>query len=304
MFDDATLESLALQLGEARSGRHVDHDPMATLLPIRAAGDAAPLFCVHPVSGLAWGYTGLIRHVDPARPIYGLQAFGDAARGEAGPATVAEMAARYRDIIREIQPSGPYNMLGFSFGGLVAHEITRQFEADGETVAFLGLLDSYPYRASTGIGDDAAIVDDEGEIVRAALGFLGLAPDALGQDATMDDLIDHLTKIYDIAGRKIPREVGTPGELIAQLRAVTESNLRLARDHRPGRVAADVLFVRATDRASDAAGAYLDDRPEAWTGHLTGRFDRAEVDCGHQDMLDAAALDRIGPMIAARLAAT
>jgi enterobactin synthetase component F len=246
----------------------------------------------------------LIRHVDPARPIYGLQAFGDAARGEAGPSTVAEMAARYRDIIREIQPSGPYNMLGFSFGGLVAHEITRQFEADGETVAFLGLLDSYPYRASTGIGDDAAIVDDEGEIVRAALGFLGLAPDALGQDATMDDLIDHLTKIYDIAGRKIPREVGTPGELIAQLRAVTESNLRLARDHRPGRVAADVLFVRATDRASDAAGAYLDDRPEAWTGHLTGRFDRAEVDCGHQDMLDAAALDRIGPMIAARLAAT
>src|SRR4029079_11180920 len=45
---------------------------------------------------------------------------------------------------RTIQPSGPYNLLGWSFGGLVAHAIATQLQADGEQVALLALLDSFP----------------------------------------------------------------------------------------------------------------------------------------------------------------
>ncbi|MBC3840974.1 hypothetical protein GXW82_13940 [Streptacidiphilus sp. 4-A2] len=36
------------------------------LLPLRAQGESAPLFCVHPVAGISWGYAGLLRHLDPA----------------------------------------------------------------------------------------------------------------------------------------------------------------------------------------------------------------------------------------------
>ena len=50
----------------------------------------------------------------------------------------------YLSLIREIQPVGPYNLLGWSFGGLVAHAIATQLQSDGQEVALLALLDSYP----------------------------------------------------------------------------------------------------------------------------------------------------------------
>ncbi len=295
MFEDATLESLAEQLAHAHAGSGEQRDPLAELLPIRVTGSEAPLFCVHPVSGLAWGYTGLVRHIDRAHPIYGLQAFG------ARPApTLAALASRYADMIEGIQPAGPYHLLGFSFGGLVAHEVARQLEGRGERVGFLGLLDAYPFSDSRP-GGETMLPDDEGELVRAALGFLGLPPDALGEHAMVDDLIDHLTEVYDIGGRPIPREIGTPAELVGRLRIVTERNLALARGHRPGVVSADIFFVRASKRTDGAARAYLDDRPEAWRPFLKGRLARIDIPFGHQEMLEAAALDQIGHLISDRL---
>ena len=113
----------------------------------------------------------------------------------------------------------------------------------------------------------------------------------------MSDLIDHLAEFYDIAGRPIPKEVGTPPELIARLRGATESNLKLARTHRPGVVSADVFFVRATERA-DTASAYLDDRPEAWRPYVRGQFARTDVACVHEELLEPSALDRFAPALA------
>ena len=294
MFEDATLESLAEQLGRARDGHARQSHSLAELLPIRA-GDGAPLFCVHPVSGLAWGYTSLIRYVDADRPIYGLQSFGADARPDIR--TLADLAAHYLDLIASVQPRGPYHLLGFSFGGLVAHEMARQLEHRSGPVAFLGLLDAFPYLPAGGVPAD----DDEGELVRAALGFLGLDPDMLGHRPRMDELVDHLAEFYDIAGRPVPSEVGTPAELVARLRAVTQANLRLARGHTPGTVSADTLFVRATERADGAAVAQIDDRPDAWRAYTRGRLERAEVACAHQDMLDADALEHYGPLLARRL---
>ena len=47
------------------------------------------------------------------------------------------MAAYYLRIIRKVQPSGPYIVLGWSFGGLVAHEIAVQLQSAGQCVALL-----------------------------------------------------------------------------------------------------------------------------------------------------------------------
>ncbi len=46
------------------------------LLTIRPGGGGppAPLFCVHPASGLSWAYHTLGRHLASGRPVYGLQA--------------------------------------------------------------------------------------------------------------------------------------------------------------------------------------------------------------------------------------
>jgi thioesterase domain-containing protein len=58
------------------------------------------------------------------------------------------MAADYIRRIREVQPNGPYHLLGASFGGLVAHETAVRLQELGQPVAVLALLDSYPFPAA------------------------------------------------------------------------------------------------------------------------------------------------------------
>ncbi len=69
------------------------------------------------------------------------------------------MAEDYLSIIRKIQPAGPYNLLGWSFGGLVAHAIATHLQSMGEEVALLALLDSYPVQHES----LQAAFDDESE---------------------------------------------------------------------------------------------------------------------------------------------
>jgi phthiocerol/phenolphthiocerol synthesis type-I polyketide synthase D len=53
-----------------------------------------------------------------------------------------DKAAHYRALIRDIQPEGPYHLLGWSFGGCLAYEVARQLTQEGQGVGFLGLIDT------------------------------------------------------------------------------------------------------------------------------------------------------------------
>jgi acetoacetyl-CoA synthetase len=111
------------------------------LVPMRE-GDGAPLFFVHSVTGSVLECTRLIGSLRKQRPVYGLQALG--LDGETPPQRrVEDMAKTYVEEIRKVQPSGPYALAGFSFGGLVALEIAQQLFGAGEQTEFVCLLDTY-----------------------------------------------------------------------------------------------------------------------------------------------------------------
>ncbi|MFD3704650.1 thioesterase domain-containing protein [Nocardia sp. NPDC058658] len=100
------------------------------VLPIRPRStyvDGDPLFCLAGEAVLAWNYASLVTHLDPRVPIYGLQASPE-------PRTIREYATRYLTEIRRIAPHGPYQLLGWSAGGLVAHEIAVRLREAGEHV--------------------------------------------------------------------------------------------------------------------------------------------------------------------------
>ncbi|MGI5220569.1 amino acid adenylation domain-containing protein [Nocardia sp. CA-290969] len=122
----------------AMLGRRLDH-----VLRVRDRGSAEPLFCVHPVGGTAWQFAPLARRLRADRPLIGLQL--PALRGEdSGATTIDELAARYVATVREIQPEGPYHLLGYSLGGNIVHAMAAQLTAAGAEVAFAGLVDSHP----------------------------------------------------------------------------------------------------------------------------------------------------------------
>jgi thioesterase domain-containing protein len=119
------------------------------VLALRRQGSLPPIFCLPPAGGLGWGYAGLLRELHPERPLYCLQSSGIA--DDAPIASSMEGATEeYLTLMRGIQPKGPYHLLGWSFGGLVAHMIACRLQEAGHDVRLLALLDAYPpQRAAT-----------------------------------------------------------------------------------------------------------------------------------------------------------
>ena len=129
-------------LAEAISARAQSPSLYRPVLPLRESGSSPPLWCVHPAAGLAQAYRRLTDSIDPRIPIHGLQARG--VEDDTPPhASIADMAEAYVEAVRELQPRGPYYLMGWSFGGVVAHAMAGLLEADGEEVARLFLIDTY-----------------------------------------------------------------------------------------------------------------------------------------------------------------
>ncbi|MFD4766595.1 amino acid adenylation domain-containing protein [Streptomyces niveus] len=252
--------------GLAASSRSREPDGFPVLLRLREGGDLPPLFCVHPAAGISWGYVGLLRHLEPERPVYALQsrALGDR---DYRPTSVAEVAEEYRKEIREVCPEGPYHLLGWSFGGMVAHLMACQLQEEGQEVGSLTLLDSYPFAP----GDRAPSLDDPRLLTEAAV--------SLG---------------YGSAER-MAEDFGQDGAT-AMARAFA-TNAGLQHTYEPKKLDGDVLFFEAmADRFPGAP------EPESWQPFVTGRLEVRPIDAAHGAMVRPEPLAEIGPLLAARLA--
>lgn len=113
----------------------------ATLVPIQPKGSKPPLFCIHPAGGVVFPYYTLVPYIGQDQPLYGLQdpSLYDA---QAVSKSIEEMATGYLEVMKTIQPEGPYQLLGWSIGGVVAYEIAQQLSKQGQKVALLIMLDT------------------------------------------------------------------------------------------------------------------------------------------------------------------
>ncbi len=110
------------------------------VITVRAEGGQPPLFLVHDFTGLDTYFPVLGQHLDGDFPIHGLPGI---ALGQRQRDTVQCLAARLVELIRTLQPHGPYRLAGWSFGGILAYEVATQLLGLDEPVAFLGLIDTY-----------------------------------------------------------------------------------------------------------------------------------------------------------------
>jgi amino acid adenylation domain-containing protein len=137
LFPSATIEELAERLQtETEAPTH------PCIVPIQPNGNKSPFFCVHPAWGHVLCYVNLSRYLGDEQPFYGLRAIGFD-EGEEPLTRVEDMASLYIEAMRTVQPEGPYQVGGWSFGGVVAFEIAQQLHKMGQEVSRLALLDSY-----------------------------------------------------------------------------------------------------------------------------------------------------------------
>lgn len=257
LFEAPTVADLAQRLMRPNSAQE---DSFDVLLPIQPAGTQPPLFCIHPVLGISWSYIGLSQHLGKDQPIYGLQA-----RGMNGSAPLASsidaMAADYIEQIRRVQPDGPYNLLGWSLGGNIAYSMATQLEQQGEKVALLALMDSYP--------------------------DLSRLSDVVDQD---DDFITILNR-YSVEG------MADAGKYLWEKAGdVIRNNERISEDFAPLIYRGDVLFFCATvveDRFANS--------PDRWKPYVLGDIETHDIHCEHKYMDQSEPMAKIGRVLANRL---
>ncbi|WP_072805089.1 non-ribosomal peptide synthetase [Rhodococcoides yunnanense] len=242
------------------------------VFPIRTEGSGAPLFCIHPIVGLSWCYTGLDQYTDG--PIYGIQTPGPTDL----PSSLDDLAQRYIEEIERVAPDGPYHLLGWSLGGTIAHAMAVRLRAAGKPVGSLILLDSHAVQ-QIDVWDTEVPATDLLDAVGVTL------PGTEGQLVGLDSLPALA------AGSGI-----LDGSAAERLLASARHNHEMAIRHRPGVFDGDVLFVSAG--AEDEAGL------PTWYPYVRGEIWNVSIAHTHWQMTSAPALKAYGPSVARHLTRT
>ncbi|MFI5492423.1 amino acid adenylation domain-containing protein [Actinoplanes sp. NPDC051859] len=229
VFTHQTVVALAQSI-DARAGSSGPTLHDAVVLPLRESTGDRALFCFHEYTGLATMYRRLLGMLPDDWGLYGLQ---DPAHGglQVDFADFADLCRAYTDVIVETQPAGPYDLLGFSWGGHLAYGVARELTARGHRVRGLGIVDAIPV-AEGPLRENVDIVD---------VPMADLLADVALQDRVADQLQE---EVLDLRERVF-------GGLSAEQRrsiaiAATRADLLLAEPTR-GRLDVPALLVAATE---------------------------------------------------------
>ncbi|GGS36157.1 non-ribosomal peptide synthetase [Actinokineospora fastidiosa] len=278
VFEGPTVATLVDRLDtDARTG-----DALDVLLPLRPYGDKPAVFCVHPAGGLAWCYAGLIKHIEGGHPVYGLQAVGLDDDSAPLPASLDEAAEHYLRVIRDVQPHGPYHLLGYSSGGLLAHSMAARL---GDEVGLLAILDTYPGQTLAEIGEQEVLAD--------LLSWVGFDRRHLGRKPlTHEKVSATLRKLGSSLASLEQRHIEAIGRIYA-------NNRDLVHESAPPVYRGDVTVIVATLDKID-----ISPTPETWRPYVDGRIITRRVDRKHNDLMKPGPLAEIGTILSAELRGT
>jgi amino acid adenylation domain-containing protein len=136
LFKAPTIRALA---------REIDNDCMTDnecVAVLREQGEENPLFLFHPAGGEVMCYQPLLQYLESNRPVYGFMR--SEASNQRVPAfkSIEQLADEYIARLLELQPAGPYSLIGWSSGGLIAVEAAARLESRGHSVAAVLLIDT------------------------------------------------------------------------------------------------------------------------------------------------------------------
>ncbi|WP_223644877.1 non-ribosomal peptide synthetase [Corallococcus sp. EGB] len=190
LFQQPTIEQLAQVLRD-------DSQAWTPLVPLeRGEPGNRPLFLVHPGGGNVLAYSELARRLGPSLPVYGLQSRG--LDGRPVVESIEEMASLYLEAVRTVRPHGPYQLGGWSLGGVIAYEMARRLREAGEAVDVLALIDAHV----PGLTQTSETEPPFSSAARVRIAFAQTTATAFGQELSVsaealaqgddDAMLDHL----------------------------------------------------------------------------------------------------------------
>ncbi|MBY0291197.1 MAG: AMP-binding protein, partial [Mycobacteriaceae bacterium] len=266
-----SVRSLSQQLG--KDGSAVE------LLPVEVLneGSGVPLCCLHEGNGQSLAYRGLSSYLEC--PIIGMNQIPQT--GEAEPASIRGMAKIYADRLQQVYPNGPYKLLGWSFGGPVAHELAIELRRRGCEVQRVVLLD--PVLSVNRASGNHDIDENPGE---------GRLLDLFLRSSHIDVPEQSEPLTYRQAEELIRRQ-GEVVEFVLPPRQIFDFAVRnhnanelFLRNHVPDVYEGDVIIFSAPPSEDDDG---LCD-PQNWQPFVAGDITVYPVGCPHDEMMTPASL--------------
>ena len=256
IYSAPTIEALAALLEQPSPPR------VPPLLLLKAGTGQLPIFIAHGLGDTVFSLFHLVDKIESTHPIYGMQSRG--IDGVDDPFTSIEAMAQFHlDAIKKLQPHGPYFLIGYSLGGLVTLEIAQRLSADGERVALLALVDSYP-------------------------------------DKSHLSVLQHVLLSLRLAKRRAGALIGAPGRTRPQIpeesggnsttRRMRDSAYLALRRYRPQFYRGGIKFVKAE------INTYFPDNPIAVWSHLAEKFEVETIPGDHLDLLTTQ-VEKLGSVL-------
>ncbi|WP_406490379.1 amino acid adenylation domain-containing protein [Streptomyces phaeochromogenes] len=260
-------ELAALVLVGGIPDEHVDSFDVVLPLNRDPGTGKPPVWFFHGGGGLGWAYFSFAPYVQN-RPAYALQSRGSNGTDSLA-GSVQEMVDDYLAQILRTQPEGPFYLVGWSFGGPVAHAVAEALDRSGHEVALLAILDTQPASSSPESGFKK-VAGWTQELYRADI------EEVFGEfmnTDNMDSFLDNMAK-------------------------VGANNLRKMGDFESPVYRGDVLYFNATLDKNEGASSY---GPE-WRPFVRGSIEEYDVDATHQDLHMPKPAGQIMKVIARKLA--
>ena len=274
LFHAPSVRSLSQQLGR--------HDSAVEVVPVEVLkeGTGVPLCCIHEGSGLSWPYRALGNYLDS--PIIGINQIPQNGEAEAG--SIRSMAARYADRLQAVYPDGPYKLLGWSFGGVVAHELAIELHRRGCVVQRLILLD--PGHSANGTVGNQAF--DESQIESYIL-------DQFLRFSRIDIPEQSSPLTYRQAEELIHQQrevVLPPRQLVEFMVQSGNANQLYHLEHMPDVFDGDmIIFSARSENENDSSHL------QNWRPYVVGNITVYSVDCAHHEMMTTESLSMYGEQL-------
>ncbi|MBO0683845.1 MAG: amino acid adenylation domain-containing protein, partial [Candidatus Dormibacteraeota bacterium] len=136
--DGSTVAGMARLLEEPGAPPAVD-SPL--LVPVRAEGSRPPLFVIEPNEGPLMALRHFLPFLHPEQPVLAMLPPTIGGRFERE-TSVEAMGEELLQVLRQVQPRGPYRLAGYSLGGILAYHLAWRLRQEGEVVEFVGLIDA------------------------------------------------------------------------------------------------------------------------------------------------------------------
>jgi thioesterase domain-containing protein/aryl carrier-like protein len=275
-LDEVTIQDIVETGSPAALAARLTGGGSSQILPL-GPGSQPPVFAVHPGGGFALPFRGLAdRLTDHDIPVTGLQL------PDPHPTVtdLADLAVGYVDSVQQVQAHGPYRLLGYSFGGVLAQAMTAELLRRGEEVSWLGIMDAYPAGAGP-VPEPPAGSAETPELTATQIAAVAGVPD-------IDDLPGGAE-----AAEMVARTLGTNLTYCdGLLRTAAPVDLTGF-----GGETQLIVATEADDRVADLHGLREWDPAAAWAGVLPRAPRTLTLDLTHAGLATDAGWDAITPAI-------